>query len=520
MIRTLGKLAVALSVFVAASCLAPPVESPPTTVTMERQVRVKGARDQIDVLFLIDNSSSMDPMQLELRQRFGDFFQVFEDLASAGTYADLHIGVVTSDYGAGDVTAPGATATFGCQASPGGQRGILQTLPSVNATHPPANCAPPMGAPYIAYAFRPSGTPVTNLPGGSDAAALVQQFTCMASVGARGCGFEHQLESVYAALRNQSENRGFLRDDAFLAVVFVTNEDDGSAPPTAKFYEPGGEATFGQYATFRQTRFAVECGGQPIPYGVASGGPITGCAAEPNPMLDPGAAYDISRYIDFFTQPAALGGVKSNPEDVILVALDGPEAPFETVLIDSTQGISPYVPCRAPMLSSTCIEALQHSCANRVQPGFFADPAVRLNAVVRAAASHQITSICGDDIDQAPSFSNALQQVAKLISSRIDAGCIGAPIAARSDGTPDCVVEDVTHHDGAPDTRAEIAACAPDVGPPCWRLAIEASCPAVHNPMSMMDEQLGLSIDRGPDGRPPPGSEVQAACATIASRRQ
>ncbi len=65
----------------------------------------------------------------------------------------------------------------------------------------------------------------------------------MASVGALGCGFEHQLESVYAALNKTNAlsngngpNGDFLRADAVLAVVFVTNEDDASADPATRTF--------------------------------------------------------------------------------------------------------------------------------------------------------------------------------------------------------------------------------------------------------------------------------------------
>ena len=326
------------------ACLSPPVAAPRTTVTQESNVRVeRNIKNKVDVLFMVDNSSSMDPMQLELRTRFGDFFKVFEDLAADGTSADLHIGVVTSDFGAGD------TAGGGCDTSGGGQHGFLQTLPSPNATSPPPNCMPPVGAPYIAYAFDPNGGPArTNLPNGTSAAALVSEFTCMASVGAKGCGFEHQLESVYAALHNTKENAGFLRSEALLTVVFVTNEDDGSAPPSAKFYEqagsdPTGGGMYGQYTTYRQTRFAVDCGGMPIPYGMPIPS-LTNCGAAPNPMAaDVNTAYDISRYIDYFTKPAKFGGVKVDPADVILVGIDGPENHVETKLVDTTKGNTPYV---------------------------------------------------------------------------------------------------------------------------------------------------------------------------------
>jgi hypothetical protein len=67
------------------ACFGPPVASPRTTVTQETNLRVQqNLKNKVDVLFMVDNSSSMDPMQLELRARFGDFFKVFETLAASG----------------------------------------------------------------------------------------------------------------------------------------------------------------------------------------------------------------------------------------------------------------------------------------------------------------------------------------------------------------------------------------------------------------------------------------------------
>ncbi len=532
--RTLAVYAAPLGLVALAACIRPPVESPRTEVSTVPSIVVdETVHDKVDILFMIDNSSSMDPMQLELRQRFGDFFAAFEALAQKGTYADLHIGVVTSDYGAGDI------AGGGCDASPGGQRGLLQTLPSPNAINPPASCRPPAdGARYVAYKFGPSSA-TTNLPNGSDAQALVDQFTCMASVGAKGCGFEHQLESVYQALHNTRENAGFLRNDAVLAVVFVTNEDDGSAAPNARFYEPtsdpAGTGPFGQYTTYRQTRFAVECGGAMLPYGVAAG-PLGGCAPLPNPMWSVDAAFDVTRYTNFFSLPAALGGVKIHPEDVILVAIDGPEAPVETALVDPAGGNTPYHPCPAPMLSSTCVQALQHSCENTVQPGFFADPAVRLNAVVKSVQSNTVASICGDDPTRPPDFSSTMRMVADMIKRHIQPGCFKSPVINRADGTPDCVVEEVTEApEGAPTIR-EIPSCAENGNvTPCWRLddllaqyqaqgcasqaqtcTLPDSCVPVTNPVDGKLQLDSVSIDRG-GAAPPADARARISCTTIVS---
>ena len=96
----------------------------------------------------------------------------------------------------------------GCGASPGTGAGKLQALGAAAAP----SCKAPVGANYIKYAFKPGGADVHNLPANQD---LAQTFNCMASVGANGCGFEHQLESVYAALHNGlPENDGFSRVDA------------------------------------------------------------------------------------------------------------------------------------------------------------------------------------------------------------------------------------------------------------------------------------------------------------------
>jgi hypothetical protein len=42
-------------------------------------------------------------------------------------------------------------------------------------------------------------------------------------------------------LHNNTFNDGFLRDDAQLTLVFLTNEDDGSAPPDSDIYNPAGD---------------------------------------------------------------------------------------------------------------------------------------------------------------------------------------------------------------------------------------------------------------------------------------
>ncbi len=482
--------------FATFACVSPPLESPNPQVVQQTPIRVaQNIKNKVDVLFMVDNSNSMAAMTEELKARFNQFFKVFQDLADKGTFADLHIGVVTSDYGAGATGAPG------CQPSPGGQLGKLQAVGVAAA----AGCKPPNGSNFISYDFANGGT-ANNLPTGQD---LVATFTCMASAGQGGCGFEHQLESVYAALHNNlPENAGFLRDDALLTVVFLTNEDDSSAPPDSDMFDKNKTAQYGYEDSYRSTRFGIVCGPDPgqLPPYADSMGPLSNCKAAPNiGGGGPGKEYDISRYIQFFTKPAQQGGIKVNPADVILVAIDAPADPVQIILSNpGTPSGSPYVQCGQLNEASNppCVPVLQHSCQNPQQPGFFGDPPVRLNTVVNAAVNHGISSICDSD------YTGALMNLANLIVSNIGGGCI--PSALPDVNNPDCVVEDVTRNTDGTTTVSEIPECAnPPTAFPCWRLEKKDAC------MATSPQGVGITIDR--NGMPAPANtDASVACATIA----
>ncbi|MSP59751.1 MAG: hypothetical protein EXR72_05305 [Myxococcales bacterium] len=471
-----------LALAVLPACVTPPLASAPSTTSCATPIEfTQNVRNKVDILFLVDNSKSMEAMSAELRARFPQFLAPFKALAAEGTYADLQIGVVTSDYGAG-------TSGSGCQPSPGGQQGRLQALGQFAAP----SCQPPQGARFIRYAFGPDGKAVGNLPPGQD---LDQTFTCMAAVGTSGCGFEHPLESVYAALHNNlPENAGFVRADALLAVVFLTNEDDCSAPPDTDLFDRQKVAEYGYNASFRCTRFGLVCGtpGMSVPYG-DSGGPLANCRPAPN-----GKLFDVQRYIDLFTRPAAQGGLKVDPRDVILVGIDAPSDPVMVTLqtpagqVGSCQSLPPW--------DTECIPTLQHSCQNNSQPGFFGDPAVRLNAVISAAPVHRIASICDSD------YTGTMKDVAALIVSQLKPGCI--PVTLDDPTRPDCVVEDATLLPSGSLLVSPVPRCeAPDAIAPCWSLEARADC-AKRSPQS-----VGITIHRG--GQPaPPNTTARVSCGS------
>ncbi len=472
-----------------------------------------GPRNKVDVLFMLDNSNPL-PEEESLKRNFDRLISVLGDLSTIGIEVDLHIGVVTSDYGAGATGAPG------CQPSPGGQLGKLQT-----GGGPGANCQGPTTAGnknFIEYDF--AHPAMANLPPGQD---LVQTFSCMANVGVQGCGFEHPLESVHAALHNGlPENAGFLRDDALLAVFFLTDEDDASASPTTDIFDRNKVAAYGYEDSYsRQTRFAIVCGpgeGMSPPYN-DSGGPLSNCRGAPNPNASetyagdgPGKQYPVDRYIDFFTRPAAQGGVKVNPRDVILFAIDAPSEPFQVILSNpGTPGGMSYEQCHEVNENANppCVPVLQHSCQNPQQPVYFGDPAVRLNQVVNAAATHGIHSIC--DLD----YGGALERFGRLLAANVVGGCI--PEALADPAKPDCSVGWQTNLiDGKP---APIPNCAAgsmtfELDPSdrydvCWKIEPKAACQAIS------PDGVGITIvttdpDTGMTKTPPASAQMTAACVS------
>ena len=64
------------------------------------------------------------------------------------------------------------------------------------------------------------------------AGRMFSNFQCVTSPGNHGCGFEQPLEAALKALTTHAgpggPNHGFLRDDSFLYILFITDEDDCS----------------------------------------------------------------------------------------------------------------------------------------------------------------------------------------------------------------------------------------------------------------------------------------------------
>ena len=476
----------------------------------EVDVRVEqNVKNKVDILFMVDDSPSMAPKQTELKAEFPQLIKILDDFGQS-VPAWYHIGVVTSDLGA-------ASFTLGSgQCHPGGRGGKLQALGAGADT----TCVAPSGGlnfiDYNQLQKDASGVPNSNLPTGQ---SLATTFGCMASVGQMGCGFEHQLESVYRALHDKpAENHDFLRDDALLVVVWVTDEDDCSADPTSDLFDPSKTAQYGALLSYRCTQYGIQCGSPPmsLPYGDSMGiqAPCTSLPASAGGKLT-----DVNKYINFFKSPAGQGGVKVDPQDVILVGITAPSSGGAASILANPNPIppGPYTTCPGPVDGTKCAVVLQHSCIAPQNTQFFGDPAVRLNQVIGAElpANQQLTSICDT------SYQAALESLGQKIISSIGAGCITSPFT--DPANPDCIVEDVTQNQDGTTTVAELPDCAKNgAAAPCWKLDQKdiMKCPVVCAKDGDPGQHFGITICRDSacdgGGMVPANTSARVACSTIA----
>jgi len=136
----------------------------------------------VDTLWVVDNSISMIQEQAELAERFNEFISSMDQ---SGEGIDFHIGVVTTDM---DQDNAG--------------RAVMVTT-ATNAT------------PYISR----------------DTPNYLQEFQARVQVGTSGSDMEKGMEAAFYALTEpmiSDANNGFLRDDALLSIIFVSDENDCS----------------------------------------------------------------------------------------------------------------------------------------------------------------------------------------------------------------------------------------------------------------------------------------------------
>jgi hypothetical protein len=250
----------------------------------------------LDVLFMVDNSSSTADKQQTFAAAFPTFVAAIDSFPAGRP--NLHMGVISSTVDLG----PDAAALTPICGDPDIFDGRLQNGYG-------SGCPTDL---YIEDLAGIGSDRVTNYTG-----TLEDALSCTASpLGDVGCGFEAQMLATQRALDGtHSENAGFLRADADLMIVMLTDEDDCSVIDSSLFTMPA--STVGGVNDFRcQPLFAYDCD-QPITAGSGSA-TYTNCSVRHGgPLLDPDT---VATYLAPIKDPSqtAVALIAGDPETTIM----------------------------------------------------------------------------------------------------------------------------------------------------------------------------------------------------------
>jgi hypothetical protein len=404
----------------------------------------------LDVLFVIDDSSSMAPLQRKLAASFPVFIRVLENLP--GGLPNLHLGVVSSSMGAGR-----NPTIEGCP--PGGDQGAFHSAP--------------VGETCSRGRLLPDQTFISNIGGNANyTGELADAFGCIAALGDRGCGFEHPFASALRALGADGrppprENAHFLRPHAYLLVVLITNEDDCSAPPDSALFDSSSALIsdpLGPLTSYRCNELGHSCGGAPPPR----------TPSAPVNLSDTCHSAEDGRLLGVANVVSALKRLKDDPTKVLVSAIAGPRAPY---VVGTTDAQLPDV---APW------PIVQPSCSQTEADGSltYGDPAVRVADWVNAFGANGVfQSICAD------SFAPALQAIAASARVGAEPSCIGGDVLDTSGAlwtgatTPDCVVVDHAFSESGAREDSVLPPCpaGESAGPTaCWTLEVSPQVCAPH----------------------------------------
>lgn len=311
----------------------------------------------IDLVFVIDNSGTMGEEQENLAANFQplvDKLEALQDGEGNSINPDVNIMVTTSDFGhplctnfqaADYLPRQGAPVYEGCNARINRFTGLDPEDPLIIEEACTTNCPVDIAPGQHFIHFDNAGS---NVPNDDVGAAL----SCIGPQGVDGCGYEAPLETMLQAINedacwnnpeqercdNEPEwadtTKGFLRDDAVLAIAIITDEMDCSvkAPNGYTWFTDPMETTFWNVnpaLEIEQATSAV-CWNSGIDCIDDDGdGVYESCASKQNDVL-----HDVDRYVSYLQylteergKEVVMLGILGVPE----VTAHNEEAPFEPI---------------------------------------------------------------------------------------------------------------------------------------------------------------------------------------------
>jgi len=282
---------------------------------------------QVDLVTMIDNSPGMAPKVSKFNAAFSKLMDALKD--SSGSLPDLRVAIIDSDLGTNGQYLSGSCGpkilSDGNQ-SPFGDLGRFQMFGG-------SACPVSPGLQYLEHTT--SG--LVNYTGD-----ISSVFSCLTSnLGTLGCGEEHQLQAFEFGLvagglgaANDSQHL-MLRQDAYLGLIFLSDEDDCSAAMSDGMFGDKPDLR-GESASLRCATRAHACGGANLtlsppgyPTTAAFTHAFSDCQARtdscPNPTdangsTDTSVPTDCSPLKDIRRLAQEIKGLKDDPDNQIFVA--------------------------------------------------------------------------------------------------------------------------------------------------------------------------------------------------------
>ena len=371
---------------------------------------------EVDILFVIDNSNSMEHEQRSNLKAFPKHVDALKSKKLGGGIPNVHIGVISTDLGAGNYHLPSCLGV-------GGDQGKLQNKPRI------AGCTPPSD-PWISYQ---DGK--TNIPGakGDPVNSVKAAFQCISEIGINGCGFEQTILASHRALDPAlNTTPGFLRQRALLAVIYITDEDDCSASNPG-LYDPSQQGLsdpLGPLTSFRCFEFGVQCE-------CPGASKCLRTTLGPRKNCVPGGKYlhKVDDFITYFKKLKKTVDGKPNPGRVLMAAIAGPTDRVEVGLDGQVPTLKPS--CQTSQgyaVPAIRIKALVHAFAQELSAQEVAEiKANKTNTPYWVDSDgkwreENLSTICSSD------YSPALRRIGERVASSLGTTCLTGPALTRGKG--------------------------------------------------------------------------------------